>query len=80
MRFDAVGLFKSATTSAPCRYAYHDVTVRADVGRVQVFFRDRPIAEHKRCHEREKANREMEALRRFAPELPLIEAKPRALD
>jgi hypothetical protein len=41
---------------------------------VQVFFQDRLIAEHKRCHEREKAIYEAWHY------LPLIETKPRALD
>ncbi|MHC4984243.1 MAG: IS21 family transposase [Planctomycetota bacterium] len=60
--------------SAPCRYAYHPVTVRADVGKVRVFFQDRCVAEHTRCHEREKAIYEAWHY------LPLIETKPRALD
>ncbi|HUT23682.1 MAG TPA: hypothetical protein VM492_05010 [Sumerlaeia bacterium] len=60
--------------SAPCRYAHHPVTVRADVGEVRIFFQDRRIAEHKRCHMREKAIYEAWHY------LPLIETKPRALD
>lgn len=60
--------------SAPCRYAYHRVTIRADVGEVQVFFQDRCIAEHRRCHEREKTIYEAWHY------LALIERKPRALD
>jgi len=60
--------------SAPCRYAHHPVTVRGDVGEVRIFFQDRRIAGHKRCHEREKAIYEAWHY------LPLIETKPRALD
>ncbi len=50
------------------------MTIRADVGKVQVFFQDRCIAEHRRCHECEKAIYEAWHY------LPLIERKPRALD
>jgi len=60
--------------SAPCRYAHHPVTVRADVGEVGIFFQDLQIAEHRRCHLREKAIYEAWHY------LPLIETKPRALD
>lgn len=60
--------------SAPCRYAYQPVTVRADVGKVRIFSQDQCIAEHTRCHEREKAIYEAWHY------LPLIERKPRALD
>ena len=66
--------FDTNDYSVPCRYAYHGVTIRVDVCRVQVFFQDRLIAEHKRCHEREKAIYEAWHY------LPLIETKPRALD
>lgn len=41
--------------SAPCQYAYQPVTLRADVGKVQIFSQDQCIAQHTRCHEREKA-------------------------
>jgi len=60
--------------SAPCRYAHHPVTIRADVARVQVFFQDQCIAAHRRCHQSEKAIYEAWHY------LPLIEHKPRALD
>lgn len=60
--------------SAPCRYAHHPVTVRADVGRVRIFYQDHCVAGHTRCHEREKTIYEAWHY------LPLIERKPRALD
>ena len=60
--------------SVPCPYAHHPVTVRADVGRVGVYFQDRCIAEHRRCHESEKTIYEPWHY------LALIERKPRALD
>lgn len=66
--------FDTNDYSVPCCYAYHEVTVRADVGEVRVFFQDRPIAVHRRCYERERAIYEP------LHYLPLIEQKPRALD
>lgn len=66
--------FDSNDYSVPCRWAYHPVTLRADVAKVRVFSEDQRIAEHTRCHEREKAIYEAWHY------LPLIETKPRALD
>ena len=66
--------FDTNDYSAPCQYAYQPVTVRADVGTVEIFSQDQRIAEHTRCHEREKAIYEAWHY------LPLIERKPRALD
>ncbi len=66
--------FERNDYSVPCRYAHHRVTVRADVGRVAVFFEGRRIAEHRRCHEREKAIYEPWHY------LALVERKPRSLD
>jgi transposase len=66
--------FDTNDYSVPCRYAHHDVFVRADVGRVRIFHDDRCIAAHTRCHEREKAVYEPWHY------LALIERKPRALD
>jgi hypothetical protein len=60
--------------SAPCRWAHHRVTVRADVGQVRIFFQDQCIAKHTRCHQQEKAIYEAWHY------LALIERKPRALD
>jgi transposase len=60
--------------SVPCRWAYHPVLVRADVGRVRIFHEDRQIAEHVRCFGREQAIYEPWHY------LALIERKPRALD
>jgi transposase len=60
--------------SVPCRWAYHPVLVRADVGRVRIFHEDRQIAEHVRCFGRERAIYEPWHY------LALIERKPRALD
>lgn len=66
--------FDTNDYSVPCRYAHHEVVVRADVGKVRIYRDDRRIALHTRCHEREKAVYEP---RHY---LALIERKPRALD
>ena len=60
--------------SAPCEYAYHQVTIRADVAQVRIFYRDRCIALHTRCHQKEKASYEPWHY------LSLVEQKPRTLD
>lgn len=66
--------FDSNDYSVPCRWAHHPVSVRADVGRVRIFFEVRLIAEHVRCFGREQAIYEPWHY------LALIERKPRALD
>jgi transposase len=66
--------FDSNDYSVPCRYAYHPVTVRADVARVRIHHQDQCVGEHVRCHEKEKAIYEPWHY------LDLVERKPRTLD
>ncbi len=66
--------FDNNDYSVPCEYAYHQVTIRADVAQVRIFYQDRCIAVHTRCHQKEKAFYEPWHY------LPLVEQKPRTLD
>lgn len=66
--------FDTNDYSVPCRYAHHQVSVRADVGNVRIFFQDQCIATHTRCHGRERAIYEPWHY------LALVERKPRSLD
>lgn len=66
--------FDTNDYSVPCRYAYHLVTLRADVARVRIHYQDQCVAEHVRCHEKEKSIYEPWHY------LDLVERKPRTLD
>ena len=66
--------FDTNDYSVPCKWAFHSLTLRADVAHVRIFHQDQLIAEHKRCHKKEQAI--------YDPVhyLPVMERKPRALD
>lgn len=66
--------FDTNDYSVPCRWAHHPVAVRADVGKVRIFFQEQCIAAHTRHHGREQAIYEPWHY------LALVEHKPLALD
>jgi len=66
--------FDSNDYSVPCEFAHHEVSIRADVAEVRVSLHGQCVAEHERCHEREKTIYEPWHY------LALVERKPRTLD
>jgi transposase len=70
----SLACYKTNEYSVPTKYAYKNVTLKAYSEKIRIFYKDKEIAQHKRCFKRNEQSYD------YLHYLPILSQKSRALD